>query len=136
MRVIGASDEVLAYVQSCEVPVTDRNSPEGKVVLQGIPLLIEDIQSVWQELHPINRRLAELSRSRSLIIVPLKAKDHILGTLTVDRTAPTAPVLSSPINGFFSGVNTPTLVWNKSTDAGVVSDVSCEIFLSAICPTP
>ena len=86
VRVTGASAEVLAYTQDCEVPVTDRNSPEGKVVLQGIPLLIEDIQSVWQELHPINRRLAELSRSRSLIIVPLKAKDHILGTLTVDRT--------------------------------------------------
>ena len=86
VRVIGASDEVLAYSQDCEVPVTDRNSPEGMVVLQGLPLLIADIQTVWQELHPINRRLAELSRTKSLIIVPLKAKDHLLGILTVDRT--------------------------------------------------
>ncbi len=86
VRVIGASDEVLAYSQDCEVPVTDRNSPEGMAVLQGLPLLIADIQTVWQELHPINRRLAELSRTKSLIIVPLKAKDHILGILTVDRT--------------------------------------------------
>lgn len=85
VRVTGASDEVLAYTQSCEVPVTDRNSPEGRVVLQGLPLLVQDIQSVWQDLHPINQRLAELSRSKSLIIVPLKTKDHILGTLTVDR---------------------------------------------------
>jgi signal transduction histidine kinase len=86
VRVIGASDEVLAYSQDCEVPVTDRNSPEGMAVLQGLPLLIADIRSVWQELHPMNRRLAELSRTKSLIIVPLKAKDHILGILTVDRT--------------------------------------------------
>ena len=86
VRVIGASDEVLAYAQDCEVPVTNRNSPEGMVVLQGLPLLIADVQSVWQELHPMNRRLAELSRTKSLIIVPLRAKDHILGILTVDRT--------------------------------------------------
>lgn len=86
VRVIGASAEVLAYAQSCEVPVADRNSPEGMVVLQGLPLLIQDIRSVWQDLHPSNRRLAELSRSKALIVVPLKAKDHILGTLTVDRT--------------------------------------------------
>lgn len=86
VRVIGASDEVLAYVQSCEVPVTDRHSPEGRVVLQGLPLLIQDIRSVWQDLHPANRRLAELSGTKSLIVVPLKAKDHILGTLMVDRT--------------------------------------------------
>jgi hypothetical protein len=86
VRVIGASDEVLAYSQDCEVPVTDRNSPEGMVVLQGLPLLIADVRSVWQELHPMNRRLAELSRTKSLIIVPLKANDHILGMLTVDRT--------------------------------------------------
>lgn len=86
VRVIGASDEVLAYAQDCEVPVTDRNSPEGMVVLQGLPLLIADVRSVWQELHPMNRRLAELSRTKSLITVPLKANDHILGILTVDRT--------------------------------------------------
>ncbi len=86
VRVIGASDDVLAYVQSCEVPVTDRHSPEGRVVLQGLPLLIQDIQSVWRDLHPANRRLAELSGTKSLIVVPLKAKDHILGTLMVDRT--------------------------------------------------
>jgi len=86
VRVIGASDEVLACSQDCEVPVTDRNSPEGIVVLQGLPLLIADVRSVWQEFHPMNRRLAELSRTKSLIIVPLKANDHILGILTVDRT--------------------------------------------------
>ncbi len=86
VRVIGASDDVLAYVQSCEVPVTDRHSPEGRVVLQGLPLLIQDIRSVWQDLHPANQRLAELSGTKSLIVVPLKAKDHILGTLMVDRT--------------------------------------------------
>ncbi|MFO0707763.1 MAG: ATP-binding protein [Nitrospira sp.] len=86
VRVIGASEEVLEYMRSCEVPVTDRNSPEGRVVLQGEPLLVQDLRTVLNDLHPLNQRLAELSRTRSMIVVPLKAKDHILGTLTVDRT--------------------------------------------------
>ena len=86
VRVIGVSPEVQAFAQSCHISVTDRNSPEGIVVLQGRPLLIEDIQSVRHHLHPLNQQLAAMSRTRALIVVPIKTKDRIWGTLTVDRT--------------------------------------------------
>lgn len=85
-RVIGVPPEVQAFAQSCRIPVTDPQSPEGLVVLQGRPLLVEDIRSVRQALHPANQQLVEMSRTRALIVVPLKTKDRILGTLTVDRT--------------------------------------------------
>lgn len=86
VRVIGVSPEVQAFAQSCHIPVTDRESPEGMVVLQGRPLLIEDILSVQHNLHPLNQQLAAMSRTKALIVVPIKTKDRIWGTLTVDRT--------------------------------------------------
>ncbi len=85
-RVIGVSPDVQTFALSCQVPVTDPNSPEGTVVLQGRPLLIEDIQTVWHDFHPLNQTLVEMSKTKALIVVPLKTKDRILGTLTVDRT--------------------------------------------------
>ncbi|WP_187299403.1 ATP-binding protein [Nitrospira moscoviensis] len=84
-RVRGLSPDVQAFAQSCRIPVTDPESPEGTVVLQGRPLLIEDVRAVRPQLHPMNRTLVELSQAKALIIVPLKAKDRIVGTLTVDR---------------------------------------------------
>jgi signal transduction histidine kinase len=85
-RVIGVSPEIEAFVRSREIPVTDPRSPEGMVLLQGQPLLIGNMQAVVKQLHPVNQRLAELTKTKALIAVPLKTKDRILGTLTVDRT--------------------------------------------------
>ena len=85
-RIVGVPAEVQAFVLSCTIPVTNPDSPEGTVVLQGRPLLIEDIHAIGPALHPLNQRLAEMSRTKALIVVPLKTKDRVLGTLTVDRT--------------------------------------------------
>lgn len=84
--IIGVSPETAAFARSCQVPVTDGESPEGTVVLQGRPLLIDDVRPLLPKLHPLNQRLVELSKTKALIVVPLKTKDRILGTLTVDRT--------------------------------------------------
>jgi signal transduction histidine kinase len=85
-RVMGVSEDVRAFAESCRIPVSDPLSPEGTVVLQGRPLLIEDIRTVWPHLHPLNQTLVELSKTQALIVVPLKTKERIIGTLTVDRT--------------------------------------------------
>lgn len=84
-RVIGVSPDIEAFVRSSEVPVTDHRSPEGTVLLRGQPLLIGNVQAVIEQLHPVNQQLAELMKTKALIAVPLKTKDRILGTLTVDR---------------------------------------------------
>ncbi|MBK9306320.1 MAG: response regulator [Nitrospira sp.] len=86
IRLIGAPPEVETFAQSCRIPITDRESPEGVVVLQGEPLLVKDIETIRQRLHPLNQRLAELSRTKGLVVVPIKTKGRVWGMLTVDRS--------------------------------------------------
>ncbi|MGH7164465.1 MAG: histidine kinase dimerization/phospho-acceptor domain-containing protein, partial [Nitrospiraceae bacterium] len=85
-RIMGVSDEIAAYARSLELPVTDPNTVEGTVLLRGEPILVSDIQQVWDRLHPLNRQLASMAKVKSLISVPLKVKNEILGSLTADRT--------------------------------------------------
>ena len=84
-RVLGVSPEIQAFVRAREIPVIDPMSPEGLVLLQGQPLLVGDVQAVWDRIHPLNQQLALLTQSKAWIAVPLKVKDRILGSLTVDR---------------------------------------------------
>jgi signal transduction histidine kinase len=84
-RLIGVSPEIQAFARAREIPVTDPMSPEGIVLLQGHPLLLGDVQAVWDRIHPLNQQLASLTQTKALIAVPLKTKDRILGSLTVDR---------------------------------------------------
>ena len=84
-RAFGVSPEIQAFARAREIPVTDPMSPEGIVLLQGQPLLIGDLQAVWDRIHPLNQQLALLTQAKALIAVPLKAKDRIIGSLTVDR---------------------------------------------------
>jgi signal transduction histidine kinase/class 3 adenylate cyclase len=85
-RVLGGGEDIAAYARSHEVSVTDPNSFEGTVLLQGKPMLIGDIREVWDRLDLRNQQLASMTNARSVIAVPLKVKDRILGSLTVDRT--------------------------------------------------
>lgn len=84
-RAFGVSPEIQAFVRSREISITDPLSPEGIVLLQGQPLLVEDVQAVWDRIHPLNQQLARLIQTKAWIAVPLKIKDRVFGTLMVDR---------------------------------------------------
>jgi len=84
-RIFGVSEEVAAYARSHDVSVTDPNSPEGLVLLQSRSLLVTDIRDVWNRLHPRNQQLISMLGTKSLISVPIKSKDRIFGSMTVDR---------------------------------------------------
>src|SRR5262245_11232700 len=84
-RVLGVSPEIQSFVRGREIPVTDPMSPEGLVLLQGQPLLVGDLQAVWDRLHPLYQQFALLTQTKTWIAVPLKIKDRTLGSLTVDR---------------------------------------------------
>jgi signal transduction histidine kinase/ActR/RegA family two-component response regulator len=84
-RVLGVSHEIQAVARAHEIPVSDPMSPEGVVLLQGKPLLVGDVQTVWDGLHPLNQQLTLLTKTKAWIAVPLKIKDRIFGSLTVDR---------------------------------------------------
>lgn len=86
VRVVGVSPEIQALARSHETPVADPESPEGTVLLQGKPLLIGDVQPYAARMHPHNQRLLKLIGTKSLLAVPLKTKDRILGSMIVDRT--------------------------------------------------
>lgn len=87
-RILGVSEDIAAFVRRRELPVTDPEGFPASALRDGKPLLIHDIAAIWEHLHPANQELALLTGTRSLIWVPLIAKGRILGTLTVDRTAP------------------------------------------------
>ena len=85
-RVLGVSPDIQAFARACEIPVTDDPmSLEGVVLLQGEPLLVGDVEAVWDRIHPLNQQLALLTQTKTWIAVPLKVKDRILGSLMVDR---------------------------------------------------
>jgi signal transduction histidine kinase len=84
-RVMGVSKEIADFARDLEVPVSDENSIEGLVLLKGLPVLITDIQEVWDRLHPLNQKLVAITETKSLLSVPLKVKDRVLGSLTISR---------------------------------------------------
>src|SRR5439155_13535585 len=84
-RLVGVSDEVKAFARTIETPVTDADGIEGRVYLKGEPVLIQDVREAWDQLHPFSQELASLTKATSLIAVPLKVKDRVIGSLTADR---------------------------------------------------
>lgn len=84
-RLIGVSSEIAAFARSLNTPVTDSSSIEGQLLLEGTPILIKDIRSVWDRLHPLSQQLASVTHAQSIIAVPLKIKNRVIGSLTVDR---------------------------------------------------
>lgn len=84
-RLAGVAPEVQEFARSREIPLSDPLTPEGTVLLQGKPLLIGDVREVCDRLHPLNQKLVRLTGAKSLMVVPLKTKDRILGSMMVDR---------------------------------------------------
>jgi signal transduction histidine kinase len=84
-RILGVPPEVADFTHSIEMHVTDPASVEGRVLLQGMPILVTNSADVWENLHPLHQKVVELTHAKSFVSVPLKAKDRIIGALTVDR---------------------------------------------------
>ncbi|HJT21898.1 MAG TPA: GAF domain-containing sensor histidine kinase [Nitrospira sp.] len=84
-RLVGVSETVAAFARSIDTPITDPESIEGQLFLKGTPSLITDIRSVWDRLHPLSQKLASMTQAQSIITVPLKVEQRVIGALTVDR---------------------------------------------------
>ena len=85
-RVRGVPQEVAEFVRTQEVPVSDPDSVEGKVLLRGEPVLTNNIHEIWDHLQPFNQKLVSMAHVKSFITVPLKIQDAVIGSLSVDRT--------------------------------------------------
>ncbi|MGB0909571.1 MAG: ATP-binding protein, partial [Nitrospirales bacterium] len=86
-RVVGLPTEAAKFARSREITISDPSTIEGQVMLKGEPVLLENIydHAVWERLHPVNQEMANISKATSLIVVPLKVKDKVIGSLMVDR---------------------------------------------------
>ncbi|HEU4683504.1 MAG TPA: ATP-binding protein [Nitrospira sp.] len=85
-RLVGVSPEIAELAYRMEVPVVDSSTVEGTVLLRGEPLLVRDVTAILDRLHPHYRELAIRTGTESFVAVPLKVKNWILGSLTVDRS--------------------------------------------------
>lgn len=84
-QVKGVSAELAALAQSLEIPISDPENFEGKLLLQGQPALVNDVKTIWSSLHPLNQQLVTAMNTHAFIAVPLKFQDKTLGALVVDR---------------------------------------------------
>ncbi len=79
-RGIGDTEEMIHFVESLELSVDAL--PEARhVIRKGEPLLVEDIR---HPPFPLTMDLIQRLKTRSFLIVPLRAKDRIIGALGVD----------------------------------------------------
>ena len=116
-RVLGLPREAEQFARSREFHVTDPTTIEGQVLLKGEPVLLENIHDhdVWKRLHSLNQEMAKISKATSLIVVPLRVKDKIIGSLMVDRVQ--GPSLTQDDLDVMSTVATQVAISLDNTDA-------------------
>lgn len=84
-RIIGVSSEIAEAVRRIDIPVVDNGGITAELLLQGKPLLIQDVETVTQRMYPPILEMARRSGVRSFIAVPLQSHAKILGFLAGDR---------------------------------------------------
>ncbi len=96
-QVKGVSDELAAMAYSLEVPISNPTSFEGKLLLQGEPVLVHDVNTIWPSLHPLNQELVVAMNTQAFIAVPLIFQHTILGALVADRST-TIPLTQDDVS--------------------------------------
>jgi signal transduction histidine kinase len=88
IRILGGPAEIARLASSIQTTITDPETIEGTVLLKGQPVLINDMADIMDRLHPLNQRIVRQLGTRSLVSVPMKVEDRILGSISVDRSQP------------------------------------------------
>ncbi len=83
-RLVGVSQELAEAVKAFEVPVAD-GSHEATVFKKGNSLLIENAEEMFSGFHPIHQQLMIQLHTQSVLAVPVKVQQRIIGALVVDR---------------------------------------------------
>lgn len=84
-QIIGVSPEIAEAARRLEIPVVNDGGITAEVLLHGKPLLIHDVETVAQRMHPVVLELVRRSGVRSFVAVPLQSHAKILGYLAGDR---------------------------------------------------
>jgi len=80
----GAEAELIEKIKDYQVPLTRLNNVLARVASTGVPVIVEDV-----EKSSINRenRIIRLFRPQAFVVVPLIAKNKIIGVLAADKRA-------------------------------------------------
>jgi signal transduction histidine kinase/DNA-binding response OmpR family regulator len=81
-RVVGAPEGIRARLQDITIPLQADSGFHARVALSGEPVLVEDIEQVKDQAY---RPMPEGSDIRSLVAVPLKVENRVLGVLSVSN---------------------------------------------------
>ena len=79
-RFVGGKAETASLPEHVELPYAADKSVVGKVAVTGLPVLIEDVSTTTE---PLDRTTVEALGYRSLLAVPLRVKDRVLGVIAV-----------------------------------------------------
>ena len=87
IRIVGVPPETANHLRSIEIPITDPTSLEGTTLIQGKPVLIEDMKDseFGSQLRQLNQQVELGAKINTMLAVPLKVKDTVIGCLIVDR---------------------------------------------------
>ncbi len=81
-RIAGVADDIRARLQDLSIPLRDDCGFHARVALYGEPVLIEDMASVKDQAY---RPVTDLLGTQSLLALPIKVEDRVLGVLSVEN---------------------------------------------------
>jgi len=81
-RIAGASDEIRMQLQAIEIPLRPGGGLHVQVALTGEPVLVEDMERVKDQAY---KPMLDLLSAHSLVVLPLKLEERVLGVLSVDN---------------------------------------------------
>jgi signal transduction histidine kinase len=88
-RIAGASDEIRTQLQAMEIPLRPGGGFHAQVALTGESVLVEDMERVKDRAY---KPMADLLSAHSLVVLPLKLEERVLGVLSVDNVRTQRPL--------------------------------------------
>lgn len=82
-RIAGATTEIQAQIRHIAIPLWPGNGFHAQAALSGEAVLVPHMAQVRDQAY---RPLTDLLETHSLLVVPLKVEDRLLGTMSVDNT--------------------------------------------------
>ena len=86
-QVIGLPQEIEEAARRLAVPVKDDDELAAELLIQGKPVLVYNVESVEDRIHPAILSILRKAGIFSFVGVPLRSKQRILGCLGADRGA-------------------------------------------------
>jgi signal transduction histidine kinase/DNA-binding response OmpR family regulator len=81
-RMVGISTDLQTHLYDLSIPLQPGNGFHVQAALSGEPVLIQDLQQVRDQIY---QPFVDLLQAQSLLVVPLKVEDRLLGVMSVDN---------------------------------------------------